>query len=288
MGLTEYIRAGASLQRELITLQTDATGSGSVNLGSAYVLLNITTDIPCRIRLYDNVASRDSLAEKVRAFGNTSVSASTALIGDFSMSVANNYSIDPVVYSVVAEPTTKLTYYKIDNVSGPPYPKITFNRYLLENADVSTANRITLPTIKSSLSPGQIASGTLASTSIPQTYLLLSASVDGASTRARLRLYSISASLYNTTEVTRPFVSESSANTYLIVDAVLSGSETTYFVPKIIGANLRNMGTDLSITATNRLNIVGANELYYILENVSSVAGVANITASLHVFSLED
>jgi hypothetical protein len=288
MGLAEYIKAGGSLKRELVTLQTDATGSGSINLGSAYVLLNITTDAPCRLRLYDNVTSRDNAAEKIRTFGNTNISASTALIGDFSMSIANNYSIDPVVYGAVAEPTTKLTYYKIDNASGPPYPKITFNRYLLENADVSIANRITLPVIQSSLTSGQITSGTLASITIPQTYLLLSASVSGSSTRARVRLYSTSASLYNSSEVTRPFISESSANSYLIVDAVLSGSETTYFVPKIIGANLRNMGTDLSITRTSRSRIVGERELYYILENVSSTPGAASITASLHIFSLED
>jgi hypothetical protein len=66
----------------------------------------------------------------------------------------------------------------------------------------------------------------------------------------------------------------------------MSSSQVTYFVPKIIGANLQNAGADLNITRTDRNKMAGNNELYYILQNVSSVSSA--VTTSLHVFSLED
>ena len=288
MGLSEYIRAGASLRREIVTLQTDAVGSGSVTLGSAYILLDITTDKPCRIRLYDNESSRDNVGEKNRPFGNTSVSSSIALIGDISMSSIATHTIDPVLYSVVENATNQLTYYKIDNVTSPPYPKITFNAFLMEIPAISTTNRKTLPQLQYSFAANGITSGTLADPVIPQTYLLVSASVTGSSASAvtRLRLYSNSSSLYSPTEISRSFTTESTAVSYLIVDALMSSSQVTYFVPKIIGANLQNAGADLNITRTDRNKMAGNNELYYILQNVSSVSSA--VTTSLHVFSLED
>lgn len=286
MGLAEYIRLGASLKRELVKLETNVTGSGSIDLGSAYVLLDITNDVPCRLRLYDNESSRDNVTEKSRVFGNTNIPASIALVGDFSMSNASNHTIDPSLYGIVEDPTSKLTYYKIDGVTSPPYPTITFNRYTLEVPGINLSNRVNIPPIAHELAAGQRTTGSLAASSIPQTYLLVSASVSGSNTKARIRLYSISSSLDDATEIARPFATESSATSYLIVDAILSGSETTYFVPKIVGANLQNMGTNLNITRTDRNKILGRNEMYYILDNLGT--STTKISASLHVFSLED
>jgi hypothetical protein len=287
MGLAEYIKAGAGLQRNIINLQTDITGSGSVDLGSAYVLLSMTTTAPCRLRLYDNSQSRDDTAEKTRMFSNTNISASTALVGDFTMS-AGTYTIDPVVYGVVQDPTSKLTYYRVDNTASGQFPQITFKRYLLENSSVSTAARKSIPVMAASLAANALVSGTLYDSQIPTTYLLVSASVSGSDTRARLRLYSTSQSFSDTVEVNRSFVTESSATSKLIVDAIMSGSETTYFVPKIIGVNLKNMGTDLNLIRNNIEKIMGENELYYILQNVNTTGGTVDISASVHLFSFED
>ena len=287
MGLAEYIKAGAGLQRAVINLQTDITGSGSVDLGSAYVLLSMTTTAPCRLRLYDNSQSRDDTAEKVRIFSNTNISASTALIGDFTMS-AGTYTIDPVVYGVIENSISKLTYYRVDNTASGQFPQITFKRYLLENSSVSTTARKNIPVITASLAVNALVSGTLYNSQIPTTYLLVSASVSGSSTRARLRLYSTSQSFSDTVEVNRLFTTESSATSKLIVDAIMSGSETTYFVPKIIGVNLKNMGTDLNLIRNNIEKIMGENELYYILQNVDTTGGTVAISASVHMFSFED
>jgi hypothetical protein len=287
MGLAEYIKAGAGLQRTVINLQTDITGSGSIDLGSAYVLLSMTTTAPCRLRLYDNSQSRDDTAEKTRIFGNTNISASTALIGDFTMS-AGTYTIDPVVYGVVENSISKLTYYRVDNTASGQFPQITFKRYLLENSSVSTAARKSIPVMTASLAVNALVSGTLYNSQIPTTYLLVSASVSGSTTRARLRLYSTSQSFSDTVEVNRLFATESSATSKLIVDAIMSGSQTTYFVPKIIGVNLKNTGTDLNLIRNNIEKIMGENELYYILQNVNTTGGTVAISASVHMFSFED
>lgn len=286
MGLEQYIRAGASLKRSTVTLSTSPSGSGSVDLGSAYALLNISTNNPCRLRLYDNSQSLSNGGEIVRKFGNINISASVALIADISMSSADTYGIDPVVYGIVQTPANKLTYYRVENTQSGAYPTITFTRYNLEDPAISTANRITTPNITGSLLPNQIVSGTLLN--VPRTYLLVSASVSGALTQARLRLYSTKDSFSNMTEISRSFATESSNTSKLIVDALLSGSETTYFIPKIVGANLQTMGNNLNVVYGNDANIMGYSEMYYVLQNVSSSGGAVNITASLHVFALED
>jgi hypothetical protein len=287
MGLAEYIKAGAALQRTVINLQTDITGSGSVDLGSAYVLLSMTTTVPCRLRLYDNSQSRDDTVERTRIFSNTNISASTALIGDFTMS-AGTYTIDPVVYGVVQNPISKLTYYRVDNTASGQFPQITFKRYLLENSSVSTTSRKNIPVMTASLAANALVSGTLYDSQIPTTYLLVSASVSGSGTLARLRLYSTSQSFSDTVEVNRSFATESSATSKLIVDAIMSGSQTTYFIPKIVGVNLKNMGTDLNLIRNSIEKIMGANELYYILQNANTTGGTVAISASVHLFSFED
>lgn len=282
MGLKEYIRLGANLSRNSITTQTDANGSGSVELGSAYALLSIQTNFPCRVRLYDTIDSLTNSGEKIRSFGNTNISSSVALIGDFTMS-GGTYTIDPVVYGVVTPADTKLTYYRIDNTGSAQYPAVTFTRYLLEDSAISTSNRVSLPKITGSLSVGQIISGAILDSGIPKTYLLVSASLNATTTAARVRLYSTLTSINDTTEKNRSFVTESQMNS-LLVDAIITGSETTYFIPKIIGANLQNMGTVL-----NALNVPqGNNELYYIFQSMATTGGAQNMTASIHVVSVEN
>jgi hypothetical protein len=288
MGLEEYIKAGAVLQRGTVTLTPSINGSGSINLGSVYTLLSISTTGQCRLRLYDNSQSLENVGERTRQFGNTNVSASVALVGDFSMSIAGTYTTDPALYGYVADTISGLSYYRIENTQSGQPPTINFTRYVMEVPAVSTANRVNVPVITGSLAPNQIISGTLSSPSVPRTYLLISASVSGSLTRGRLRLYSTSTSLTNTTEISRSFATESSNTSRLIVDAILSGSETTYFVPKIVGANLQTIGSDLNAVRTNRSAIMGLNEMYYILQNMSSSGGTVPISASLHVFSLED
>lgn len=293
MGLAEQIRAGAKLQRSIVTVTTDTKNSGSVNLGASYALLAIQSNIPCRFRLYDNLSSLEDLGEVNRPFTNLGVSSSVALVGDFSMSVGGTlYTIDPIMYGVTADSTTQSTYYRITENATPAQIQIT--RYLLEDVSKPPAagtaytltNRRSFDIKVASLNANATASGTFANSDIPQTYLLVSASVSGADNYIRLRLYSTSSALYDTAEKARPFETEPTGSSILIVDAFLSGSETTYFVPKIIGANLQNMGSNLTSLRINSENLYGENELYYIVENKRNIA--TQVTASLHFYALED
>lgn len=291
MGLTEQIRAGGKLTRNLVQFVTDVVGSGSASLGSAYALINITPSLPCRLRLYDNEFSRDNLSEISRSFGDTNIQDNIALVGDFSQSVGGqSFKIDPTLYSVTEN---SFTYYRVDPPSEINIQATIFN---LEDLSIETNNfvRRDLPIISASLeyNPNQgaiVEKGTINSLDIPTTYLLVSASLDDSAHIARLRLYSISSSLNLESEISRSFDVEASPNAFLIVDMILSGSNTTYFSPKIIGANLDTMGTDLENIRTSRELISGKKEIYYMLENKNiNAVGAENIEVSLHVFSLEN
>jgi hypothetical protein len=285
MGLAQYINGGQVLKRETLTFTTSEDGSGSVDLGSAYALLAISTNIPCRLRLYDNESSLNNATEIARDFSNRSIPPSIALIGDFILD-AGAYTIDPVLYGVVENPTDRLTYYRIDNTPAI----VSFTRYLLEDSTIATTNRQNVPAITGSLSAGQLVSGTLASEQISKTYLLVSASLsNNTNVLTRLRLYATTASFNSAAEKTRPFRTEPAANVNLIVDAILPPTDrTTYFVPKIIGANLQTMGNNLNNIRLNLDAILGKNEMYYILQNIESSGGASQVTASVHVFSFED
>lgn len=297
MGLAEQISVGANLARSTQTFATSNTlSSGSASLGITYGILSISTTQPCRLRLYDNLTSLNDAGEAARAFGNTSISSSIALIGDFTMSLANTtFTVDPVVYATIENTASAWTYYRVNEaVTAPTISLIT---YTLEDPTkksvVGTAyyeeNRRPLPSFSASIAPGEIVSGTISSFTytIPKTYLFVSASMTG-SVPSRLRLYSTSASLYDSVEKARSFTTEASESAKLLVDLILTGSETTYFVPKIVGANLQNMGNDLGKIKTSTTLIAGKNEVYYLLENAATTGGASPITASVHVYSLED
>lgn len=287
MGLAEELKSGAVLDRLETTFTTSGTGVGSVNIAPSYALLRIEASAPCRLRLYDNQASRDDAGEAARAFGNTYISESIALVGDFDIGATGRYTADPTLYSVSSDFSNPLTYYRVSPASEID---IKITAYHLEDPNVpagtgqyAVSNRRTLPVITGSLSSGSKVAVTMTNANIPQTYLLVSASADNT---VRIRLYSNTGSLSDTQEINRPFVLEPSASAHLIADTILSSTSTTYFSPKIIGANLVNMGENLSVIRSSRPLLAGENQLYYIIENIT--ASPVNVSASLHVFSLED
>jgi hypothetical protein len=283
MGLAEQIRAGASLTRETITIS--ATASGSASFGSAYAIIAISTDKSCRVRLYDNESSRDNAGEIARPFGSSNISASVALVGDFIISGSGRQYVDPVVYSLAEDYVDPYTYYRISENAGSFPVAISVTRYLLEdNTLENTTGRRTLPPVSHELGASGIVSGTIEP--CPRTFLLVSASVATTTAPVRIRLYSKFDAINNTAEKNRTFDQPVSASAFLIADAILTGSEITYFSPKIIGANLDTMGTDLNITRESNTLIEGTSEIYYILENLG--ASTQTITASLHTYSLED
>jgi hypothetical protein len=284
MGLSEQIRAGAVLTRNSITI-ADVSGSGSVNLGSTYAVLRVEVGAPCRFRLYDDETSRDNVTEIARSFPDTNIPAPIALVGDFSMSAAGIYSVDPVLYGHATNFSTPLSYYRV----SPPGTQIQITRYLLEDSAVAPTlggfytrdNRRVLPSFDANaLGAGGLVSGSLQDVAIPTTYLFVSASLSSPA-ELRLRLYGKEDSIHDTVEKTRPFHVETSPDTRLLLDMILSGSEVTKFSPKIVGANLENLNTDMREIS----QLEGLQELYYVLENVGSSPATSQV--SVYVYALE-
>jgi hypothetical protein len=288
MGLAEHVNAGAQLTRDVITL-TDTTGTGVINFGATYTILSLAPNIPCRFRLYDDATSRDDATETNRTFPDTNIPASVALIGDFSMSAAGIYSVDPVLFGHAESFTSPLSYYRVE----PPGAQIRVTRFLLEDNTVPPTvggfytrdNRRLLPTFAATNLPANgITSGSIEDAAIPTTYLLVSASLQTPSD-ARLRLYAKEASIHVTEEKERPFHIEPSADAHLLVDMILSDAEVTRFSPKIVGANLQNMGNNLQLLVGNVELLDGKQELYYILENLTG--STASVEVLVYVYALE-
>lgn len=270
MGLREHIAAGAKLRRTNVTFT--AAGTGQVTFPPAAAILSVSSSAPVRLRLYDDVASRDDGGESSRVF-TADPNQNIAIVADISMSAAGQYTLDPIMY---ATPLTDTLLYRVDAGTS----QITLNIYPLESASIVTETAITNKrTLPATTSTGGQASGSLTGTSIPKTYALISASLNTGI--GRLRLYTNEAAIDNATEKSRTFVTEAPASVGLIVDAIITASEGSFqFFPKLIGANLNTIGSDLP-----REDISGENEIYYIIDKIS---GTGNISASLHVFSFED
>jgi hypothetical protein len=276
MGLAEQIRQGTTLSRQQVIVTTVVAGSGSFTMPPAYALLSIqSSTAPVRIRLYDTEDSLTNAGEITRPFGSRNISSSVSLVGDFQISSSITHPITPAVFSV----SNGTTYYRVE----PATPlTMTLVRYNLEEVTSATSNKRVLPPIQASLTAlGQV-SGTLADTSIPQTYLLVSAS---ATNPVRLRLYRSDMALTDAMELARPFSTEPSASVQLIADTVFTGS-VIHFVPKLVGANLQNMGDNLTPLRASKELRQGERELYYVMDNPS--ASPITVTASLAVYSLED
>jgi len=291
MGLAEQIKAGGNLTRNVVGFATDTSGIGSASLGASYAILNIQTSLPCRLRLYDDQSSRDSLTEASRSFGNTDILSSVSLIGDFSMSAPGNYTIDPTLYAVVKNFTSPFTHYRVD---PPIATTIGISNYVIEDSnllpDIGTAysisNRRTIKPISAYLSGSESKVGVFSDLQTPQTFLLVSASLSNINDIVRLRLYSTSGSLYDSGEIQRTFQTEPPPESHIIVDAIISGSSELYFSPKIVGANLTNMGDNILLIRGNSSLISGEPEIYFIVQNMRGVT--SSVTASLHVYALED
>jgi hypothetical protein len=297
MGLEEHIKAGAQLTRDTIVLTTP-TGSGSVGLGSVFSIIKIQTDNPVRLRLYDTETSRDDITEINRPFGQFPQISSVSLIADFSMSSAGTYTIAPAVFGVSVDRESPITYYRAETATGQPSQSLVrITRFLMEDNLVSpnpltfyeVDNRRTL-TIQAdaTMSTANIyRSGTLTTQTdvIPQTYMMISASLVNQTEQVRFRLYATSSAIYDLTEAPRQFSTEPAESVMLLVDAVISGSDILYFSPKIFGANLETMGDDLLETAKSNTKISGNSEIYYYIENLSGFS--ANPEIKFSIYALE-
>jgi len=263
-----------------------------------YNILSIITNTACRLRLYDDIGSRDNATEISRVFGDTNVADNISLVGDFNITTPGAYTIDPVLYGHPHNRSNYLTHYRIDN-AGSTNRNITIGTYDLEDSTITPSatipysenNARLLTSISETLSEQQITTGSVITSgvpTVPKTFLLISASLSSNTQLARLRLYNSDVGYSNTTEVSRSFATEPTSDARLIVDMIISGSTPIYFCPKIINANLENLLIDLNELKSDVTKISGENVIYYNLQNMKSSGGPESIQVNLYLYSLED
>ena len=283
MGLSEQLREGAVLERNTIPFEID--GTGSLDLGAAYVILGIQVDSPCRLRLYDNESSVSDFAESIRDYEDLPFSTDIALIGDIDISAAGKYTLDPALYSVPENTDTYLTYYRVsDPITG------SIEVYNLEDKQIQAninnehykfSNRRTLE-----FDGGK--NTLVAGTDITaRTYLIIDAI---SNEDCRLRIYAKQQSLNNETEASRSFSVVPEAEVILIADMLLDSGSQSKFFPKIIGANLQTLPTNLETIRLSRTAINSFSEIYYRLEPQDPFGPVeaSDISVSMNIFALED
>ena len=279
MGLSEQLREGATLQRRSFLLQLEDTGT--IQLGPAVAILNTTIDSPCRLRLYDNETGLIDPVEESRPVGESSLTPSLPLVADLVVEQPGEFSLDPVLYATPDDGVN--IYYRISNPAN-----VFFTIYELEDPDIvadpsnvyyRVPNRRTLV-----FSGG---TGVLAAPDVTaRTYLMIGAT---ASHDCRLRIYARASSLNDANEQVREFCVVADPGALLLADMELGPGEDTRLYPKIIGANLDTLPTNLENIRLNRSAINARSEIYYRLEPpLDSPTPPEDISVTLDIFAIED
>lgn len=285
MGLSEQLREGAILKRQ--TIQFSGSGALSASFGSAYILLAIEVDRPCRIRIYDDLASRNNSQETSRAYGVTPNN-DISLVADIIITSPGRYTMDPVLYGVPRTSPDYFTFLRITENTGNVNGSVFV--YNLEDSTIQAdvSNRFY------KFDNRRILEFTIGQNKIvaPRTFLMLTASTTHT---CRLRLYS--------NEESRDFISEigripppepqifprsfdeaiMTSDTLLISDMELTPNTIFRFFPKIIGFNVNRVPNNLEVIRTDRVGIDSFSEIYYTLESNNQ-----NAKVTMNIFSLED
>jgi hypothetical protein len=256
MGLIEQIQSGAAFTRNTVTLPI---GSGSSTaFGNSYILLDVTSTGQSRVRLYSDSAS--VAIDSPRSTASFDYSASVGLNLDTYLDGASKLTFDPPIIATTFSAST--TFY---NVSGSG---VIITYYPIES---QYATRQQLTFYATSLVTGSYAYGNVTS---PKSFIILSASCN--TSQSRLRLYSRDINLVPPSELARSFGTALSDGSYLIADMVFDSASYAYKVSPVLQAyNLT--------TYTEGSNFVG-----YRIDNISTTSSIANVTASLYIYSVED
>lgn len=285
MGLKEQITAGSTnLKRDTIqlTLSGDSPRyTGSFTLGRTFNLISVQSAKPCRIRLYGDSGSRNTIGELIRPFASQSIiSSSVSLIADIDLNTTDIYNLTPTPFGLnLDNPVGTSIYYTIDTSSATPFGasgnSLTFTRFLLEDPSIvnlpGIVSRETNIIYVSNLASNASVTGSLTT---PRTYLLYSFS--SSINPVRVRLYTREEYRDNPTEAARTYTTEPNSGSGLIADIYCTETASLPISPVLLGRN------------DDDLNVVqDANPItYYRLQNLTS--DTYNFTASLGMFSLED
>jgi len=260
MGLLEQIASGARFTRQAVSISNTPVSGSLTTFGETYILLNVTVNNPCRIRLYSDSGSVG--IDNLRTTSSFDLSASVGLVVDtFITSQSYTLTFDPPIIGTTF--SASQTWY---NISGSNVTA-TFTYYPIKS---DYASNTSLDFYATSIPSGF---SELNNKTSPKSFLILSASCNYAD--ARLRLYSRSTSSLTSTEIARPFSTAPTDASSIITDMVFDSASYAYkLTPIIQGYNIQSY--------TSPENKVG-----YIIQNLSG-GTMTDVTASLCIYSIED
>lgn len=260
MGIFEQALSGSNLTRQTVSITNTPVSGSLTTFGHSYILLNVTVNNPCRIRLYSDSSS--VAIDDTRTTASFDLNPAVGLVVD-TLITSQSYTLnfDPPIIGTTFSGST--TWY---NISGSGVTA-SFTYFPIEfsynDRQVLSASFGTLPT--SSIDQGNLVS--------PKAFLILSAS--STHTGSRLRLYSRDISTISSTERSRQFGTVPDNQSSLITDMVFDSASYAYKLTPVLQAyNL----TDYA---------VGQNFVGYFLENTSGEA-LSNVTASIYIYPIEN
>lgn len=263
MGIFEQVISGSKFRREQNIISSTPMSGSTTGFDKSYILLGISAQSPCRVRLYSDSASM--VIDRERPTSSFALNSSVGLVLDTELDNSNLYfTFDPPIIGTTF--SNAETWY---NISSSAAQSITFTSYPIEFS--TSTGRTEISVSGSGLITGT--TGVEGNTYSPKSFIILSGSA--STSESRLRLYSKDIALVPNAEKIRSFGTEPATGSNLIVDIIFDSSSFDYkLVPTLEGYNLASYSA-------------GQNLVGYILQNVSSTTSL-NVTASLYLYSTED
>lgn len=264
MGLIERIQSGAVFIRNVVSI-TNTPSTGNVeDFKASYILLGISADNPCRVRLYYDSSSVE--IDAPRPSSSFDYSASVGLNLDAALTPGTQSLVfnPPIIASTFS---TSKTWY---NIEGPTPTTVNILYYPIEDSPI-TRTYLNIPNISGvTLGAYETSSGNYTT---PKSFLLLNAISD--SNPVRLRLYSKPIEQIDNSEKSRPFATETVSGSHLICDMLLESSSYLYNISPVLQAyNLEDY-------------LIGSNRVGYILENLLG-STQTNVYVGVRIYPVED
>ena len=263
MGILEQVQSGSSFVRTQTSFSSETISGSTTAFNYSYILLGITSQAPCRVRLYSDSSSMVLDANRVTS--SFALNPAVGLILDTELDSSSlSLEFDPPIIGTTF--SNGQTWY---NINSTTTHSVTITSYPIE---FTTASRSQIAVSGSGLLTGS--TGVQGNIYSPKSFILLSGSA--SQSESRLRLYSQDINSVPNAEKVRAFGAEPATGSALIVDIAFDSASLQYkLVPILEGYNLNTYS-------------VGQNSVGYILQNISTTAASTNVTASLHVYSIED
>lgn len=273
MGLIQQIQSGSLFIRGTANL-TNTPSSGSISeFGATYILLGISADAPCRVRLYANSASIARDLSRPSSSFNYSTSVALNLDAGLTPGTQSLTFVPPVIATTN---NAGLTWYNIE--SATPV-NVAINYYPIEEYKLGSSSRtwINIPNdVGVNLGASQTSSGNFSGSAtepVPKSFLMLNAT--STSQSMRLRLYSLPIEQISNAEKSRAYGVQPSTSSSLITDMLFESASYVYNVSPVLQAyNLEGY-----LSASNRVG--------YILQNTSGVTQNF-LLAAIKIYPLED